>query len=228
MSGIDAPDMVEPELPADDLPWEEPPPPEPAAEVAIRTPTSGTTEPIDFASGKLSLEQLGKIGRVLYASGFFTDARSEAQAITKIIAGYEIGITPFRAMTGFHVIQGKPTMGAGLVGAQVKKSGRYDFRPLVTEPDRCVIQWYQMFNGTWEEVGTSEVTYSDARRAGLVNKDNWKKYPVDMLFARALTAGARRYCPDVFGGAVYTPEEMDSRIVHVDEGIAFGEEGGAG
>jgi hypothetical protein len=29
-----------------------------------------------------------------------------------------------------------------------------------------------------------------------------------MLFARALTNGARFYCPDIFGGAVYTPEEL--------------------
>lgn len=209
--------VSEPELPADDLPWKPEAP----------TPAADTSQPVDMRS--LSLEQIGKIGRVLYASGYFSDLKGEAQAITKVLAGYEIGITPFQALTGFHVIQGKPTMGAGLVGAQVKKSGRYDYRPVETTADRCRIEWYQLVaNSHWEPVGESLFTMDDAKRAGLTGKSTWKSYPVDMLFARALTAGARRYCPDVFGGAVYTPEEMDSRVAHLDEGIAFGEDGGAG
>jgi hypothetical protein len=30
-----------------------------------------------------------------------------------------------------------------------------------------------------------------------------------MFFARALTAGARMYAPEVFGGAIYTDGELD-------------------
>ena len=215
MSGIDVP-SAEVELPADDLPWKPEAP----------TPAADTSAPVDMRS--LSLEQIGKIGRVLYASGYFSDLKGEAQAITKVLAGYEIGITPFQALTGFHVIQGKPTMGAGLVGAQVKKSGRYDYKPTVTTADECVIEWYQRFGADWSPVGESRFTRKDAERAKLTGKSTWQQYPVDMLFARALTAGARRYCPDVFGGAIYTPEELGSGSVYVDEGIAFGEEGGAG
>ncbi|NJO31398.1 MAG: recombinase RecT [Richelia sp. SL_2_1] len=48
--------------------------------------------------------------------------------------------------------------------------------------------------------------------AGLLGKDNWKKWPSDMMFARALTRGARRYCPDVFGGPAYTKEELEDSV----------------
>jgi hypothetical protein len=38
--------------------------------------------------------------------------------------------------------------------------------------------------------------------------DNWQKYPRNMLFARALTNGARWYCPGVYFGAVYSGDEL--------------------
>ena len=43
----------------------------------------------------------------------------------------------------------------------------------------------------------------------MTEKDNWRKYPSDMLFARAISRGARRFAPGIFGGSpVYTPDEM--------------------
>jgi hypothetical protein len=49
----------------------------------------------------------------------------------------------------------------------------------------------------------------DAQAAGLTGKDNWRKFPRNMLFARALSNGVRWYAPDIFNGAtVYTPDEL--------------------
>ena len=39
-----------------------------------------------------------------------------------------------------------------------------------------------------------------------------------MLFARALTNGARWHCPDVFGGAIYEPEELGAKVEYTDNG----------
>jgi hypothetical protein len=48
-----------------------------------------------------------------------------------------------------------------------------------------------------------------AQRAGLVKDDsNWLKWPENMVFARALSNGARWYCPEVLHG-VYSVEELD-------------------
>ena len=52
----------------------------------------------------------------------------------------------------------------------------------------------------------------DARRIGLANRPNWVKDQETMLFARALTRGARRHCPDVFSGAVYDLDELQDDI----------------
>jgi hypothetical protein len=61
-------------------------------------------------------------------------------------------------------------------------------------------------------LGVSTFTVEDASRAGLLQQRGagaWDKYLRNMLLARALTNGARWYCPGVFGGAVYDPEELN-------------------
>ena len=40
-------------------------------------------------------------------------------------------------------------------------------------------------------------------------KENWKRYPRNMFFNRAISNGVRTYCPDVLGNApVYDPDEL--------------------
>ena len=60
--------------------------------------------------------------------------------------------------------------------------------------------------------GTDEFTIKDAAKAGIVNKEVWKSYPRNMLFARAVSNGARLYCADIV--TAYTPEEVeDIRVI---------------
>jgi hypothetical protein len=42
--------------------------------------------------------------------------------------------------------------------------------------------------------------------------DNWKRYPRNMLFARCISNAARWFCPSVFGGPVYTPDELGAAV----------------
>ena len=184
-----------PELPvAETVPWE----PEVPADVELYR---------SYDPSGASLQELGDIGRVFAKSGYFKDARDAAQCITKILAGRELGIGPFQAVSQFHVVEGKPTMSAGLVAAMVKRSGRYDYLPRSWTDEECILDWYQRS----ELVGQSAFSMADARRAKLVRAGGgWEKYPRSMLFARALTSGARMYCPDVFGGAIYAEGELDA------------------
>ena len=141
----------------------------------------------------------------LHKSGFFSDVKSEAQAIVKVMAGAELGLPPFASMSGIHIVQGKPVLGANVIATLVKNDPRYDYRIKVSTDKECILTWYE--HG--KPVGESSFTWAEAQNAGLTGKDNWKKYASDMLFARALTRGARRFAPGIFGGApIYTPEEM--------------------
>lgn len=141
------------------------------------------------------------MGKAFHESGMFVDIKSAAQAVVKIQAGAEIGIPPFAAMSGIHIIQGKPTIGAGLIASTVKGSGKYDYRVIQQDEKICSIDFYQ----GKEKLGNSTFTIEDAKKAQTKNLD---KFPKNMLFARAISNGVKWFCPDVFSGPVYVPEEM--------------------
>lgn len=150
-----------------------------------------------------------QLGDLLAQSGFFADSRGAAQAVVKVLAGREIGFGPIASMTGIHVISGRVSISANLMAAAIKRSGRYDYRVREMTAQRCEIEFRERNGDKWEIIGSSEFTAQDARAAGTKNMD---KYARNMLFARAMSNGARWYCPDIFGGPVYTPEEMGAQV----------------
>ena len=157
---------------------------------------------------QLPISELMNLAKAFAESGMFADTKSAAQAIVKIQAGQEIGIPPFAAMTGIHIIQGKPTIGAGLIASRLKGSGKYDYRVVEASEKVCSIDFYQ--GNT--KIGNSTFTIEDAKKALTKNID---KFPKNMLFARAISNGVKWYCPDIFSGPVYVPEEM--QVVTTEE-----------
>jgi len=152
------------------------------------------------------MAELERMGAVFVKSGFFADTRDAAQAIVKIMAGRELGIAPIAAMTGIHIISGRPALGANLIATKIKASGKYDYFVKQNSATVCEIEFFQ--HG--EPIGNSVFTIDDARKAGTKNLD---KYPRNMLFARALSNGAKWYCPDAFAGiAAYVPEELGANV----------------
>lgn len=152
-----------------------------------------------------NFETMQRAAIVLYKSGYFKDSTSEAQAIVKVMAGAELGLPPFASMTGIHIISGKPVLGANIIATLVKNDARYDYNIKTCTNESCVIEWFE----NSKKRGESSFTIAEAKIAGLIEKDNWKKYPSDMLFARAISRGSRRYAPGVFSGSpVYTPDEL--------------------
>ena len=153
---------------------------------------------------KITATEALSIGKAFHESGMFPDIRSAAQAIVKIQCGQELGIGPFAAMSGIHIIQGKPTIGAGVMASCVKGSGKYDYRVVESTEQVCSIDFFQ----GKEKIGNSTFTIADAKKAGTKNLD---KFPKNMLFARAMSNGVKWFTPDVFAGPVYTPEEFDAQ-----------------
>jgi hypothetical protein len=158
----------------------------------------------------LSMTDIMSLGQVLVRSGMFRSTTSAEQAVAKILAGREYGLGPVASMTHIYVIDGKVGMSAALIGAKIRQHRDYDFKVERHTDELCEIS----FTYEGNEAGTSTFTMEDARAAGLVKgRGAWEKYPRNMVYARALTNGARWYCPDVFGGAIYTAEELGARVV---------------
>jgi hypothetical protein len=142
------------------------------------------------------------IAETFFQSGMFVDIKSSSQAMVKIMAGQEFGIPPFAAMSGIHLIQGKPTIGAGLMAQRVKKSGKYSYNVLQLTDAICEIEFIQLPKTV---LGKSTFTIEDAKKAGTKNID---RFPKNMLFARAISNGVRWFTPDIYESVVYVPEEM--------------------
>lgn len=51
------------------------------------------------------LKEPMEIGQVFMESGMFTDVKTQAQCVVKILAGKELGLTPFESMTNIDIIQ---------------------------------------------------------------------------------------------------------------------------
>lgn len=161
-----------------------------------------------------SLSEIERVAKACAASGYYKDVRDATQAVVKMLAGREMGIGPIQALSGIHIVEGKPSASANLIAANVKRSGRYDYRVKRRDNDACVLEWFE----AGVSVGMSEFTLDDAARAGLAGRGNWSKYPRAMLFARALTEGVRVYCPDAAAGVIYTPEELAPDLVVTESG----------
>jgi hypothetical protein len=163
---------------------------------------------------KVSATEALSLGETFAKSGMFPDIKTAQQAVVKIMAGQEIGIPPFAAMSGIHIIGGKPTIGAGLIASAVKGSGKYDFRVVEQSEKVCSIDFYQ----GKEKIGNSTFTIEEAKKAGTKNLD---KFPKNMLFARAISNGVKWFTPDVFSGPVYVPEEMESVVTEEAQAVVI-------
>lgn len=162
------------------------------------------------------LDTIQRTAKLLAASGYFATTgdgiTAMAQVASKILAGRELGFGPFAAVNGIHIIQGKPTVGANLMAAAVRAHPRYDYKVKTLTDKACVLEFYD----GGKVAGESSFTIEEAATAELSsgkNSQTWKKFPRNMLFARAMSNGVRWYAPDIFSGnAVYVPEELGANV----------------
>lgn len=160
-----------------------------------------------------TFNEIIKVGEVLSASGYFKDTHGSAQAVAKIMAGQELGITAMASLTGIYFFDGKITIGSNVMAQLVKRSEKYDYRIIELTAKRCEIVFFELTDGKREELGRSIYSMDDAKNAGLASKQNWQKYPQNMLFSRAISNGIKWFCPDVsMAGPIYTPDEMGADV----------------
>lgn len=119
-----------------------------------------------------------------------------------------LSLHPMAAITGIHVIEGKPSASAALISALVRRGG-HKLR-VKGDDAKAVAQIIRADDPefTYECVWTMD----RAKQAGLANKDVWKKYPAAMLKARAITEVARDACEEALSGMHYTPEELGAQV----------------
>lgn len=141
-----------------------------------------------------------------------------ANVLIAVGLGSAMGLSPAESLYRIDVIQGKPTAGAELIAANVRKAGH----KLRVQGDEttCTATIIRADDPDFPFTVTRDLEW--AKAMGLTSKDNYKKQPGTMLQWRAITAVARLACPEALYGVAYTADEL------TDAGPAAPSSGGLG
>lgn len=177
---------------------------------------------IQSEEDKLLFQQ--RLAKMFSASGAFSDAKQGppqqqvANAMVKIMLGEACGMSPVESMQSIYLVKGRPTLDAQVRAARMKRAG-YSWVFAQLNDKGCVLipchkdqplfklssgREIRCFVDTDGKPATVAFLEADARQAGLLpakDDSNWKKYPVDMFFARAITRMQRRYASEVLNGS---------------------------
>jgi hypothetical protein len=155
--------------------------------------------------------RLKEIGATALKSGLLpTSIKTPEAAAIIALKGWELGLKPLVSFAYISVVNGRPTCAAELMLAEIRRVYPKAIVKISKSTDtECVVQAKRP-----EEDALTEFkwTIEDARKAGLLGKDNWKNYPADMLFARTITRMKRRLFPEVLMGVDYVPEELGAEV----------------
>lgn len=136
--------------------------------------------------------------------------KSPANVLIAMGFGQAMGLSPAESLYRITVINGKPSASAELIAANVRKAGH---RMRISKDAKSQTATVEIVRADDPDFTfTSFWDMSRAEQAGLAGKDNWRKYPLAMLTARAITECARDACPEALYGVVYTGEEMGANF----------------
>lgn len=130
-----------------------------------------------------------------------------------------LNIPRVNALTSIHIVDGKPTASADLIGALVRRAGH----KLRVTGDETYAEAV-IIRADDPEFVPSPIRWDEARarKAGLWGKKGpWQQYPGAMMRSRAITEAARMWAADALYGVIYTPEEVggDSGPVPVESTV---------
>lgn len=154
---------------------------------------------------------------LLVKSGMFPDVKTQAQAYVKVLAGQELGLKPIESMQMLYIVGNRIGAYATLIASKIKQSKKYDYFVEVHTKTECAISFFSILDDTKIEVGKVKLTLEDAKKITdfktgkpITDKDNWRNYPENMLFARCISNGMRFFCPDVMSGSgvMHSVEEL--------------------
>ena len=159
-----------------------------------------------------TLDEAWRFAQYVCASNLAPKGLEKPEAIVVAIQfGLELGLTPFQALQSVAVINGKPTLyGDSLLGLCMG-TGVFDFaqfREWMEGAEETNLTAYcQAARKGMTEPVVRSFSMADAKRAGLLGKEPWQKYPRRMLQMRARAFCLRDVFPDILRG-VHAYEEF--------------------
>lgn len=107
---------------------------------------------------------------------------------------------------GLYVVGDRLEAEGTVIRAQIRKHPHYDYRIDRLDDKGCTMT--ALCDG--EEIGSVTFDESDAKKADLLGKDGYKKYPTDLYLGRATSRLFKRLLPDIFFHSVYVRGEVSN------------------
>lgn len=153
---------------------------------------------------------LSSVAKAAYESRKF--GVTEGEAAIKLLFCFENGLPLTAANTSLLVVNGRMEVMGNLIASKLRSHGSYDYKIKELNNKGCTIQILRKVADEWITEGEASFTEEDAKRIGLNTKDNYKNYPEDMYFNRAISRAYKRYAPDIFTTPVYVIGEISNRV----------------
>lgn len=139
------------------------------------------------------------------AQSNFLGTRNESEIFTLFMIAQAEGKNPVQASMEYSIIQGKPALKSQATLIRFQKAGG-KVTYLKRDDTECKIKFEHPQAGEL----TVSWTLETANKAGLnTNRDNWKKYPRQMLAARCIAEGVRALYPACLDGLYLVEEVQD-------------------
>lgn len=165
---------------------------------------------IALRDGKPIIGTLGQAARMakgLVAAGW--TKLNETQATMAVMHGATLGLTPFQAVQGIAVINGRPTLWGDSLVAVVRASGKCQGIDVETKGEGdSMTAIATVYREGDKNPTVRSFSMADAKKAGLTGKGTWASYPKRMLEWRAKSWALRDAFGDVLQGVVIR-EELD-------------------
>jgi hypothetical protein len=150
------------------------------------------------------MSDIREMAKAAAASGLFPSARTPEAAMTLMLLCQAEGLHPIQALRRYHIIDGTPSMRTdAMLASFQERGGRVKW--IRTDEEVCEAMFSHQSSGDV----TVKWTLEDAKRAGIASKQNWGKYPRQMLRARVISEGVRMCLPEVVVGICSEEEVRD-------------------
>lgn len=154
-----------------------------------------------------SAQELFQLGQIAAQSGIFGDGVNPGTGVMIVMTCFNEGISPVEFTRRYDVISGKIAKKPRYMLVEfLQAGGRYKVEEYT---DDTVAITFSYLDNTF----TVRLTVEEMKARGIALgrngniKDNWRRFPRRMLFARCVSEGVGLVCPGVNVG-IYTPEEV--------------------
>ena len=172
-----------------------------------------------------NMNDLQLTGGMLAKSGMF-GIKNDGAGMVIAMTCYQEGITPLEFLRTYHIIENKPAMRSDAMTAKFRQiGGKIKIISRTRELAKAEFEFEKsktIFEYSIEDAKLEELVFMADKKT---IKDNWRKRPHKMLWARLTSDAVRALAPEIVAG-VYTPEEVESfdEVQKTDEKVVKSED----